>query len=208
MNNINNYKNRWLSLFVNNDEKIYIDSFNYILKKYSERHRKYHNFDHILSSLILFDSVREKISNPWTFEIAIWYHDLIYNIFSIKNELRSAEAAIKFLNKVKIGNDEINIVYDLILSTTHRNQPKTKDEKYIMDIDLSILGSTQSEFINYENKIRKEYIIFPSFIYKKQRTIILKSFLEKEKIYFTQEFYLRYEEKARNNIKYLLDVLK
>lgn len=198
------YNRRWMSLFANPSNKIYAKTYNFLIKKYSEGHRKYHNFEHIISCLKHFDLVREKLTNPWNVEIAIWFHDVIYNILSKKNEIKSANAAIRFLNNLDTDQKTINIIFNLILATRHIEKPQVSDEKYIIDIDLAVLGSPHSEFLNYEYNIRKEYKIFPYSIYKKHRMIILNNFLQSDNIFLTDEFNKMYNNKARKNIQILL----
>ena len=68
-----------------------------------------------------------------------------------------------------------------------------------MDIDFSILGSSESEYNEYTKGIRKEYSSFPNFLYKKGRLDFLEKMLKKENIFLTLEF-KKFEEIARKNI--------
>ena len=59
----------------------------------------------------------------------------------------------------------------------------------------------------YMKDIRKEYAIYPMILYKKGRKKVLKRFLERERIYFTDQFYVLSEIKARENLTRELETL-
>jgi predicted metal-dependent HD superfamily phosphohydrolase len=65
---------------------------------------------------------------------------------------------------------------------------------------LAILGSKNSKYIAYTEKIRKEYLIYEDALYKQGRRAVLKSFLTKERIYHSDFFYHKYEKQAQENI--------
>ena len=80
------------------------------------------------------------------------------------------------------------------------------DTKYLIDIDLSILGAASNIFKEYENNIRKEYKWVPKYIYQKERFEVLKSFLRRKHIFYTELFREKYEHQARTNINSVLSV--
>jgi predicted metal-dependent HD superfamily phosphohydrolase len=57
--------------------------------------------------------------------------------------------------------------------TQHAFQAETNDEKLIVDIGLSILGSPANVYEQFETYIRKEYKRVPAFIYMRKRKEIL-----------------------------------
>ncbi len=126
-------KERW---FLLGDDLSHINVFNFIVKKYSEKHRRYHTLRHVKSSLEEFDRVKGRIENPRAMEYAIWFHDIEYNIFSGKNELISAETAERILSGLGVDEKLISAVYSLILATKHPAAPQSGDERYIADISL------------------------------------------------------------------------
>jgi predicted metal-dependent HD superfamily phosphohydrolase len=78
--------------------------------------------------------------------------------------------------------------------------PKTNDEKFIVDIDLSILSKSEFEYDRYEKDIRTEFNFVPRDIYYPVRKTILTKFLDREYIYYTDFFRTNYEEAARLNL--------
>jgi predicted metal-dependent HD superfamily phosphohydrolase len=201
------YLERWKNLFKRiNCNKSPEEQFHSLIKAYSENHRAYHNFNHIEQCLMEFDQVRKYLDLPDLVEIAIWYHDVIYNTRSDRNEEESALLAERELNNLGIKKKSIKTVHNLILSTKHNDEPKNSDTKYLIDIDLSILGAASNIFKEYENNIRKEYKWVPKFIYQKERFEVLKSFLRRKHIFYTGLFREKYEHQARTNINSVLSV--
>jgi len=70
----------------------------------------------------------------------------------------------------------------------------------LVDVDLSILGATQSRFDEYERQVREEYGWVPEPIYRRKRREILESFLGRPAIYNTARFIGRYEQQGRANL--------
>ena len=55
--------------------------------------------------------------------------------------------------------------------------------------------------------MRKEYSVYPDFMYKKGRTEVLQQFLSMQSIFKTDHFYHLREEKAKENIHQELALL-
>ena len=60
--------------------------------RYAEPHRAYHNLDHIAHCLRAFDDAAHLALSPDAIEMAIWFHDVIYNApDTTGNEAKSVE---------------------------------------------------------------------------------------------------------------------
>ena len=66
---------------------IYEDLF----RRYSEPHRRYHTPRHIDRCLEQLDLARNLMDDPDAVEMALWFHDVIYDPGENDNELKSAE---------------------------------------------------------------------------------------------------------------------
>ena len=88
----------------------------------------------------------------------------------------------------------------LVLATRHTASPGSPDEQLLVDIDLSILGASESRFAEYERQIREEYSFVPEVVFRTKRRAILQSFITRPQIYRTQHFAGVLEQQARVNL--------
>jgi predicted metal-dependent HD superfamily phosphohydrolase len=193
------------------------EEFNNILEHYSKDARFYHNGDHIddcMGELYDFNRTTEakKVRNPIALELAIVFHDIIYDTHNNDNEEKSAEYSEDFLiaNHNK-GHNLVLSTKKIILATSHKNPPKTYDEAVAIDIDLSIFGQDEKKFNSYDQNIRKEYSWVEEDKYKQGRTKILQGFLDRSKatgIYCTDYFKNKHGTQARNNLQRAIERLK
>ncbi|MTE26990.1 hypothetical protein F1003_08645 [Winogradskyella sp. ZXX205] len=133
---------------------------------------------------------------------AIWYHDIIYKSTKKDNEVKSALFAKKALKSLNFNEKRIENIENLIISTKKHQiiLDENDDNAYLLDFDSSILGSDWKTYQNYTQQIRKEYKIYPEFMYKPGRKKVLQHFLERETLYFTEVYQDKFETQARENI--------
>lgn len=177
------------------------EEYEFLEKHYSTQGRHYHNLEHVRDCLKEFDKVKEFAENPEALEMAIWYHDIIYNTKSKTNEEDSADYAYDLSVEMNLHHKVSKKVYDFIKITKHDKEPQDLDSKLIIDIDLSILGKESEVFNQYEMNIRKEYSWVNEQDFKKGRSSILKQFLKRDTIYCTEYFRNMYEATARENLQ-------
>jgi len=175
--------------------------------RYRSPNRYYHNTIHIDNCLSLLNEFAHLAERKLLVEAAIWLHDAIYQSFSTKNELKSAELAVKMFGELGMNEEDSKVIYELILITAHREKPEGADAELLVDIDLSILGADAAEYDIYERAIRKEYRFVPKRFYQPGRKKLLTSFLERPQIYLTSELQNRFEEQARKNLKRAIEKL-
>lgn len=169
-------------------------------KHYSEPSRSYHNAQHICDCLEQLDLASHLSSHPEVVEMALWFHDAIYDSRAKDNEVRSCNWATAALQQQGACDEIVQRIVEMILATQHSSEPTTHDEKLIVDIDLSILGRTPDVFARYDHQIRQEYSWVLEDQYRAGRSAILKSFLDRKAIYSTDFFRERYEAQARMNL--------
>lgn len=178
-----------------------------IVSYYSQRHRAYHNLNHLYDIFTKLESHHSSIQDLPALQLAIWYHDIIYQALSKQNEIKSAMLCSKRLKENNIGSDYREKVFKLITSTkSHivedwKTKAEKKDNAYLLDLDLSILGGDKKQYELYTQQIRKEYKFVPSILYNRGRKKVLNHFLKMERIFKTDYFYEKYEKRAIENIK-------
>lgn len=183
-------------------------AFDALRAAYGERHRHYHTSTHIHDCLEKFDHVRPFVPHPDAVELAIWFHDAVYNPYRRDNEARSAEWAKRFLHDNAADATLVERTDNLILSTCHDAPANDPDTEALIDIDLSILGASEEQFAAFEQAIRREYRWVPGPLYRRRRGEILQSFLDRKRIFLTEAFHQRYEAQARINLARTLAQLR
>lgn len=186
---------RWLKRFPEGQE-----AFDALLAHYNEPHRAYHSLEHIRHCLALFDEVKAELDDPDAIELALWFHDVIYDPKAGDNEAQSALWAKACL--AKLGEEEAlgDKVAALVQLTAHPAAAQSPDEGLLLDIDLAILGAAPAAFERYEQQIRQEYRHVPSLLYKVGRSKVLKSIARAPRLYHSEVFYQRFEKQARANL--------
>lgn len=176
---------------------------------YTEPHRHYHNLNHIHHCLRELDECEELLSkheHQQAIELFIWFHDIVYDPKSTLNEAKSAEVFEKWFGgywQHPLYKGEIfSLAHTGILSTiSHWNRDNIDIIDYMLDIDLSILGASSNDYLDYRNNIRKEYSFVDFNQYAIKRIEVLNKILSKNKIYKTDIFNKKYEKKARYNLE-------
>ena len=181
--------------------------FRWLQGRYGESKRKYHSARHINECLAALDrATHQEASNPYV-EYALWFHDAIYSTYSKRNEERSADYAVRVLEQSGSAVASRELVRSLILATRHGEIPTSSPHQLLVDVDLAILGADADRYAEFELQIRAEYWWVPTLMYRRQRGVVLQSFVDRASIYSTHEFRERLERQARNNIAWGLDQL-
>lgn len=183
----------------------------WIESAYTEKHRHYHTLEHL--SHCFEESLRFNFhffSTPMAIEMAIWFHDIVYDTTSSTNEEDSVVIMKNACGLIAKDNDVIkNDAADMILHSKHlySKLSASKECAQFLDIDLAILGADDVKFDRYEDDIRKEYEWVPLDIYRPKRIEILQSFLTAPEIYRTKKMRDRLEASARKNIARSIELL-
>jgi predicted metal-dependent HD superfamily phosphohydrolase len=194
------FRNRWLDLWSAFSDQDGSEIFNQICMAYNESHRFYHNIGHLVDCLTHIETYEALAIRPHELEFALWFHDAIYKPSSNDNELRSAQWAQRVLRHAHAKPEAIQRIYNMILATkTHLGEDA--DTQLLLDIDLSILGSSPEIFARYEHRIRQEYQWIPGFIFRRHRRRFVKAMLERDTIYQTDLLHHRFESQARENLQ-------
>ena len=169
--------------------------------RYAEPHRKYHTYQHLEACLKHFETVRHTATHPAEIELALWFHDAVYEIRGIGNEAQSADWARDVLQMAGASDEVAARVHALVMATCHNAQPQTSDQEILLDVDLAILGAPASIFDAYEAQVRAEYAAVPETDFRKGRRNILEGFLARNPIFHTPYFNALCELQARANLK-------
>ena len=168
--------------------------------RYAEPHRKYHTHQHLEACLRHFETVRHTAIHPAEIELALWFHDAVYEIRGVVNEAQSADWARDALQTAGASGEVAARVHALVMATCHTAQPQTSDQEILLDVDLAILGAPAPIFDAYETQVRAEYVLLRDDEFRKGRRKILEGFLTRSAIFHTPHFHALYEVQARVNL--------
>ncbi|MCK7591665.1 hypothetical protein M0G43_13840 [Subsaxibacter sp. CAU 1640] len=189
------------------DNKSYnLECWKEIKKNYTSKSRHYHNLQHLEHMLNELESVKSQVQDLDTLLFAIYYHDIFYKSTKTDNEHQSALLFEKRISKTTFPN--INKCKAQIEATKEHKLSTDPDTNLLLDLDLSILGKDPKEYQTYSANIRKEYKIYPNFMYRKGRAKALNSILQQDTIFKTDTFITKYEAQARENLKTELELLE
>jgi len=193
-----------LTLGVNSDSSS--EWFARIFSHYSDSGRFYHGLKHIFDLLEKLES--RQVANRTVCEIAIWFHDVIYNALNpAHNERLSADMCKEFLACHDIENHDKAVTYIL---ATHFHTPLTEepDELEFLDLDMSILGAEACEYDAYCASIRREYNFYTDEVYSQKRQAFLGACLDRQELFFLPHNKKAWTEQARQNMQRELTALR
>ena len=195
-------KDRWQTLWQRlSAPRIPFEVLSELIRAYSSPDRFYHNFTHIQDCLSLFDQTSFLAIHPAEVELAIWFHDAVYDTRRSDNEQKSAEWAEAVIQKAGLSWQIVERVASSILATRHQEEVTDADAQLLVDVDLSILGREPTVFWQYEENIRKEYAWVPEDIFRRERVKILRGFLDRQHLYYHKKYRERFEARARTNLE-------
>lgn len=180
--------------------------FRILTSFYKEPNRLYHTLAHIEFMLSEFDHHKSSLDWADAVEWAIFWHDAFYNthLDDVTNVKLSASMAIASPQMSKEFTERVDL---LILATTHAEEPKISDAKYMCDFDLAILGQDFATYVGYRDRIRHEYAWVPIDTYRVERIKVLQALLDRERIYYTRPYRSTYESAAKENLKEEIRIL-
>jgi predicted metal-dependent HD superfamily phosphohydrolase len=173
-----------------------------LIAAYKEPQRHYHTLQHLTECIALLKGHVHLAEHAGEVEIALWFHDAVYDVKAKDNEEKSADWAVKSLHDAGITHDVIERVRALIMATCHSAKPENADQQLLVDVDLAILGASRTRFIEYEEQVRAEYAWVPDALFRSTRLRILNEFNARCPIYNTNMFRKLFENQAHDNMSY------
>jgi len=164
---------------------------------YTEPHRAYHTLEHITIMFNLATAHGVKLSVPQ--QLAIWYHDCIYDPTRKDNEEQSNRLFLRHHDNVLHPNyitRTSNIILDTIshISDNHESFD-------VLDLDLAGFGFDTNSYHYATSQIRLEFSHLSEEEWRYNRKQFLTSLLNRKHIFQTHWARDFYEIKARRNIE-------
>lgn len=189
-------------------------------RRYSEPHRKYHNWSHIEDLLDKLEIFAGHVHRRSVVELAIIFHDVIYDEGKPDSENVKASAALyEQMTRYETGSAPRHMVTQMIMSTdghkprplfdgnhaiARRNSVLVHDYKndvdLFLDLDLSILAAEPERFARYEREIREEYHMYADAGFAKGRAHVMGEFAKRDQLYRHKATRAAFDKKTRRNL--------
>lgn len=169
--------------------------------------RQYHNLQYIEN--LLDRLAAHPLHDPVVVELAVWFHDAVYDPLRADNEAQSAEWALTFLQETSLAPARCERVADLIRRTQDHTQsqpPHDTDLLLFLNADLSILGAPEAAYWAYAHQIRREYQAVPEPAYRAGRRQVLARLLAAPVLFHTPALHEELDAPARRNLQAEIDV--
>jgi predicted metal-dependent HD superfamily phosphohydrolase len=182
--------------------------FNQLVAAYSQQHRHYHTLQHLRECLAHWDAAGTLARRPAEVELALWFHDAVYDARRDDNEERSADWAQRSVAAAGCDAGVGERVKALVLATKGHAPSDDPDTQLLLDIDLAILGASPERFAEFERQVRAEYEHVPADTYRAGRRRVLEGFRQRPRIYGTAAYHGALEQRARANLGQALAALQ
>lgn len=179
-------------------------------ERWREPHRSYHNEVHLEDVLLALNQleIRGERVAPTTLAAA-WFHDAVYR-GEASDEAESAELAHDALGAVGIRAEDVQAVSALILATNPRELHSSRAGEgfaQLLDSDVAIFAAPTHRYDAYRDAVRQEYAHIADADFIVGRGEILRTYLAREPLYFTQAARTLWESRARQNLARELGLL-
>lgn len=183
---------------------------------YGDSMRWYHNWEHIeellnglSANFPLAASLRvpaeERIEDRLAVELAIWAHDVVYDVSRTNNEERSAQWFELWAKDTQLPAATVARAAAHIRATAGHAPTTDVDTRWMLDLDLSTLGMSRDRYERYAVDVRTEYARYGDADYRVGRRRVIEHFLGLPRIYQTETLHTQYEAAARANLSWEWD---
>lgn len=189
-----------------------------LLQAWEQPHRAYHHSGHLSQMLAdldrLYTARPQAGSTPLILTLAAWFHDAVYEGVPGEDERRSEQLAGASLEPLVaaglLSADELQMVRLLVRATATHELPESADLpagyepadiEVFLDADMAILAADSARYRRYLRGVRSEYSHFDDEAFRTGRTSFLRSILERERIFLSEQARKLWEEPARANLR-------
>jgi predicted metal-dependent HD superfamily phosphohydrolase len=186
-----------------------------LLALYTEPQRHYHTLSHIAAMQSHLDRLTHLTTYPTALQLAIYFHDAVYTPQAHDNEIASIALFRIFaaeLNLPEPLTERVARYIEATISHTLIPDPgaddgEDKDLRLFLDLDLEVLSRDSAAYQLYAQQIRAEYAHLSAEEYAAGRARVLRAFLSRDRVYFSDAF-SGSEERARMNLRAEILVLE
>lgn len=184
-----------------------------LLQAWEQPHRAYHHSGHLSQMLADLDRLYSG-RTPLISTLAAWFHDAVYEGVPGEDEHRSEQLAGASLEPLVaaglLSADELQMARLLVRATATHELPESAelpvgyepaDIEVFLDADMTILAAKPARYRRYLRGVYSEYSHFDDEAFRTGRTSFLRSILERERIFLSEQARKLWEEPARANLR-------
>lgn len=179
-----------------------VEDFERLDIQYSGRGRHYHDWNHIAECLEQFDDIVPLLRDPLAVELALWFHDAVYEPGGTHNE---ADSALMALRMIEPADGQLaRKVQHFIEATSYTGSsvPVDPDLDYLLDIDLAPFGKPFDAFWEDVLRLDREDSDENQSIRRTRRLEFYRRILDgRFELFRTPFFRERYLERALDNVR-------
>jgi predicted metal-dependent HD superfamily phosphohydrolase len=135
-------------------------AFDRLVTAYSSPGRHYHSVEHLVEMFAIANQLAPAGSDSTAMQLAIWFHDVVYDTHAHDNEEQSAELAREIISGLRVPENLIETVARLVMAPYYTRDWEAlpaPDPTNLRDADLGVLGSIPEHYLRYAIDIRLEY---------------------------------------------------
>lgn len=168
-----------------------------LLERWGEEHRHYHDVRHLVVALDALEQLGE--ADP-SVQLAVWFHDAVYDGVPGQDEESSARLAQERLQPILPADQVAQVARLVRLTATHAPAPDDHAGARLVDADLSILGANPGRYDVYTRDVRLDYehIDEPTFV--AGRLQVVTDLLGRDQLFHTARGRELWQEQARMNL--------
>ncbi len=179
--------------------------------RYAEPARSCHDWSRVTELLAFAEDLSHAIAERAPFILAILFHKAVFD----RRRADWDEASVALMrSKVGWPAPLLDRAAALIRASARQELPETRDASLrgdaalLLDMDNAVLGEAPARFEVHEAAFRREYAHLSDDAYAAGRASALEVLLWRDRVYWTDRFYLEREKPARRNIARAIERLR
>ena len=179
--------------------------------RYGEPARTCHDWTRVTELLAHAEDLSHAIAERAPFILAVLFHKAV---FDRRNADWDAASIALMRRKVGWPAPLLDRAAALVRAIARQELPDTRDPSLrgdaalLLDMDNAVLGEAPARFEAHEAAFRREYAHLSDDAYAAGRASALEMLLWRDRVYWTDRFYLEREKPARRNIARAIERLR
>jgi predicted metal-dependent HD superfamily phosphohydrolase len=177
--------------------------FDAVIARHLEPARHYHDVRHVgwVVRHVIAIGERAQVDDLDATVAAAFFHDAVYDPRRSDNEQASARLAEHALGEIEWADERRRRVAELVLATAgHDVERADRDTCVLLAADLAVLAAEPSRYSDYATAVRREYAHVDDAAWREGRSAVLRSLLDKPRLFAPELALDDWESRARANM--------